>query len=740
MTDHDDYLFANDDVPLVPDSCDGEAENIVFDEEGTLPISSITLAAERPGVQLGEIVGGPVLQRPTRPCSLSVLDGSWNLSFRPKRNALFGSLRGPMRLEANSKVLRASGDAYFKSFFLEQFGGLQNTNRFQAPDELEFTTGISGSIFPFRRNWYPHYPFKEYRWYFRSTGCSYINGQLQINLRRHIWNRSTEEFAGTDSGWMRFRCERSIFQNFRLPQPTVQMTGDAMIGGTEYTVTATKTSPYYRGSVVEVDVMTNRSFPNSAAGQTFAGIYRTAGIDLAVRMSNTNVPSDNALTTAELHSLLSTWRDIPNIGHTWRTWLLIGSRRSGSNTFGIMFDQQAPHREGAVGFYEATMGNGATLVPSARNQDLGDVPAAFLRTLVHEVGHVFNLFHPKHDVHDPAIGTTTMNQTGDVIGFATTTNQYPNNISWSFNEHNRMSLIHSPDPQVAPGWKEFGWGHGSAFGGVPTPFDALGMEPRDDESGLTVDLNLTDQAVAGEFLMANVVVTNTGDTAVPVHSSLNLADGHVEIEVQTPRGDMLGVRDIVYACGGHDTVDLDPGESRTQAVQLFYTNCGHTFDKPGTYSVRAALTVGDGNTNKVVSEWKTLTITAPTNASQRKRAELSLDPGVGLSIALGDYGGDEGCGDKLAELAKASDTTGAAASLVLANTYGQQYRDIRSGKIARSKNTRQANAAMASVLDYGDADQVYELAQAVMPAGVDNDEIRTWLDDAAAKVKPKAKG
>ena len=69
--------------------------------------------------------------------------------------------------------------------------------------------------------------------------------------------------------------------------------------------------------------------------------------------------------------------------------------------FGIMFDDDSVPREGAVGFADATLGNDTVIAASARNQPLNTVPAAFLRTLVHEAGHAFNLFHPKHDVHSP---------------------------------------------------------------------------------------------------------------------------------------------------------------------------------------------------------------------------------------------------------------------------------------------------------------------------------------------------
>jgi hypothetical protein len=58
-----------------------------------------------------------------------------------------------------------------------------------------------------------------------------------------------------------------------------------------------------------------------------------------------------------------------------------------------------------------------------------------------------------------------MNQTGDVMSFASEANPYPCNASFAFAEHDRMSLIHSPDPQVRPGWKPFQWGHGSLSAG-----------------------------------------------------------------------------------------------------------------------------------------------------------------------------------------------------------------------------------------------------------------------------------
>lgn len=724
------FVSLPDDPPLVPEQCGPIIEDAIFDEDGGAGELPKTLQGIAGPIQpVPQIVFDPArfaidptarLQPTSRPCSLAALNGSWNLVFKANANkgfSIFGNLRGPLRLEATGDVLRVSGDMYYKSLIPSFIGG----NRFAGltVDEFERSTGISTTgLLPFRKNWYPHYPFKEYRWYFRSTSVTYRRGVLFIRFVRHLWNGRTQEFEGSDNGWMRLQCETKLLSSFRLPQPTLQMKGTAMVGGKTQEITATKTSPFYRGCVVEVDVMNDRSFPTNVAGQTFARIFRTAGMDLSVRISNTTIPEDDLLSTAELHNLLSTWRDIPSIGHTWRSWLLIGSRRRESQgTFGIMFDQQAPHREGAVGFFDPRLGSRSNIAPTAQNQRLGSVPAAFLRTLVHEAGHVFNLFHPKADVHQPATGTTVMNQTGDVIGFASANNPYPNNISWSFNDHNRTSLIHSPDPQVAPGWKEFGWGHSSGSAGVPEPADVLGIGFEEPTDQLQLDVRLPKQVVVGEVITATLKLTNTSDQSLDVPEHLDLSSGSVELHVLTPQGKSLELRDVVYSCGCHHTTVLDPGESVSSTVQVFYTNRGHVFDTPGAYTLSAHLSLDHGSGRHVESAEEIVTVLAPVEPSARRRAELSMHPDVGMSLAIGDFGDNDTCCDMLEELAAIGGETGGAASLVLASSHGSRLRDVRSGKLLRRVDNKAMAKAVKRATDCGDEECIGQLIDAVLRHG-----------------------
>lgn len=653
--------------------CDCHTEApYVFDEQGQL-VEGLPQRIPLPEVRIPPAWG-------LRPCSPSRLNGSWLIEFQPQLPVIpFSEVRGPMRIEVGASSLRISGDVYVRRTGVV-IGPVTGRRPIAIPppgDEQDGTqTDESGDLVAWsRRRWYPQLPMNQYSWYFRSTGVTYANGQLSFTFVRHVWDRTTQEFVSTDTGRMTLHCHQALIEPI---SPTMQ--GTATIGRRTYTVTATKTSTFYRGCRVEVDAMVNRTWPASAvtAGgvtSTFQNVYAAAGWDTPPTLDEINVPEDASLTNAELQTLLSTHRGT-GTADEWRLWLLVGS--SQGTTFGIMFDQDAVPREGSVGFADATLPDVNIIEAGARNRPLDEVPAAFLRTLIHEAGHALNLFHPKHDVHAPPIGTEIMNQTGDVMGFASVTNPYPGNATFAFSEHDRLSLIHSPDPQVRPGWKGFGWGHGSLSSGVPEPTDAEGFINQDDAEGLRLDLTLPEDVYVGQYVVAEVVLTNTGDTAREVSSRLNLSEGDLRFLHALPDGDVEQVRDIVLACGPRQLTVLQPGESMTSRMQVFFTSEGITFDRSGRHVVRAEF---DADGSAVRSSRVVVNVRSASTEQEREIAATTLDTGVGRAFALGDFGRDEGARGRLAQLAEAQpeSDTGGAAALVLANALARDHVDYRSG-------------------------------------------------------------
>lgn len=631
-----------------------------------------------------------------KPCAVGALNGSWYLQLTPIGPHTLMEIRGPMRIEVASPKLRISGDIYVR----------QPTS---TTGTIEIGKPITDRPFLFGKRWYPQFPIDQYAWYFRSLGVTYQKGKLVFKFERSLWNKTTQDFIsqennGKDNGFMELEClEANVVTHPALPQPTLRISGTAQIGGVKYNAVATKTSTLYRGCVVEVDVMTNRAFPMSVTTIdntviNYASVYRTAGIDCDVIVDQTNIPEDVDLSTTELQTALATnQRPADPNDDTWRLWLFVGSGQG--EILGLMFDDEEPFRQGTAGFFDPELGDLPILGPSARNKKIGEVPPAFLRTLLHESGHAFNLFHPKHDVHVVPLGTTVMNQTGDVMRFATTVNTFPENIAFSFDEHNRTSLIHSPDPQVRPGWKRFGFGHGR-LNGITEPTDAIGfLQNEPSVEGLELSLIVPDVVFRGEFVTAQFVLRNTGSQPREVTSALNLSQGDLRLLLKPPHEELNDVRDVILACGDRPLTTLAPGDELRGSGQIFYTNYGFTFRQTGRFYISAELSVGDAFGSVVRSGPAVVVVRGPATAEEEDIARLSMDPGVGRAFAFGDFGMDQDAKIKLEELANkhGNTETGAAAGLTLANTHSRDLRDLYSGEILRSADYAEAKARFNAV-------------------------------------------
>ncbi|WP_285104613.1 hypothetical protein [Promicromonospora sp. MEB111] len=723
----------------------------------------------------GQLVVGPVI-RPellTRPCPIGTLDGSWLLEL--ERRTVFGpEVRGAMRIEVGNSSLRVSGDMYSRRVFppvLEP--RLPIPSPFPIPDPGPLAGAVAGGVRPvaggpdadtvehgaeageagaagddaaalafpllgFR--WYPAFPTSEYSWYFRSNGATYAGGTLTVQIVRHLWNRSTQEFVSTDTGTLTLRCRRPLVvaAAATVLGPSQQMTGTLSIGGTVTDVTARKTSPMYRGCRIEVDAMVNRVFPASAtigsgATATVRSVYATAGWDVTVVTDEINVPNDADLTNAELATLMTGHRQaVP--GEGWRLWLFVGSSQGG--LFGIMFDDDTVPREGAAGFADVRLGNDSFIAAAARGRPLDEVPAAFLRTLVHEAGHAFNLWHPKHDVHNPGIGIEIMNQTGDVMGFATAANPYPGNAGFVFSDHDRTSLIHSPDPQVRPGWKNFGWGHGDLSAGLPAPVDVAGLGGDTGDEGLELTVAMPAQAFVGEYVTAEVALTNVSDQPRTVTTLINLSEGDLVFLHTPPDHSLQHLVDVAIGCGPRPTVVLQPGESVRNHVQVFFTNQGVTFTEPGRHTVAAQLEVDPLTT--VRSAPVTVDVRGPASDAEVDISAKTLTPGVGRAMALGDFATDVSARAVLTDLAEQhSDTdTGAAGALVLANALTRTFSDVRAQDV-RAAAPDEAAHFLDLALSGRSAQRAAELAVTVAsPTEKDAPVVAGTI----AALKPRAKG
>ena len=106
-----------------------------------------------------------------------------------------------------------------------------------------------------------------------------------------------------------------------------------------------------------------------------------------------------------------------------------------------------------------------------------------------------------------------------------------------------------------------------------------GLTTGDSADGLELTVRMAGQAF-GEYLTAEVTLSNTGDSPRQVTSKLTLAEGDLVFLRTMPSG-VDHVLDITVGCGPRPMVLLQAGESISNHVQVFFTTQGVTFSTPG---------------------------------------------------------------------------------------------------------------------------------------------------------------
>ncbi len=436
-----------------------EVTAALFTEKGKRGAKSDWPAAEN--AKPWQIIGGSPKEFLAEPD----LNGSWYLQLRSEDGDRKECLSGPLRLHRTERDLAERFGPFLISSDL--YGHDMGTAGYPEP--------LSECRLDIHRNWYPQLPWSDYFGHFKCKQdefATYKQGELRFSLDHFLWDRNWfPNFDKPEVGVCVISCPLQVVIHPRLPQPTLRVTGHAMIGERRYGLVATKTSPLYRGCRVEVDVMADRFWPagaHTADGhwRTFADVFREAGIDIRLSVSKTDIPSDPDLKIDELLDHMSRYREFAPDRRSWRLWMLVASTldldpmKDAEPWFGVMFDKKVTDRswrDGVAVFYDPPIlldtDDRELIAPDLEGKRLGDVDVAFLRTALHEAGHAFSLIHTVDDFwQGRKSGRTIMNQTGDVKRNATKNLPFPENIELAFEPQNTLFLTHSPDPKMAPGW------------------------------------------------------------------------------------------------------------------------------------------------------------------------------------------------------------------------------------------------------------------------------------------------
>ena len=252
-----------------------------------------------------EIIGGS----PESFLSKQALNGGWYFQLQSEDGDYDKRLCGPLRIE------QASGDA------AQSFGDfLISADLYRHDgDASAFPESIPENRLNIAPNWYPQLPWAGYFGHLKckeNNSVSYDSGKLSFDADHHSWDRNWfPDVSAPQQSHFEISCPQQLVRHDDLPQDTLRLTGEASIGADHYRLIATKTSPFYRGCRLEVDVMQHRrSIPDAVrhggASESFTGVFRKTGFDIDRTDGNMDIRDAVELTKKQLNDHLKTKQDI----------------------------------------------------------------------------------------------------------------------------------------------------------------------------------------------------------------------------------------------------------------------------------------------------------------------------------------------------------------------------------------------------------------------------------------------
>ncbi|MFJ6659896.1 hypothetical protein ACIQNG_26615 [Streptomyces sp. NPDC091377] len=373
---------------------------------------------------------------------------------------------------------------------------------------------------------------------------------------------------------------------------------------------------------------------------TIASVYAEAGIELK-NAGQVNTVADTSgddleWSVAELHAAMTANFSLHRDAEQWRIWTFVTTRSSDSyHAAGIMFDFFGSQRQGMAIF-------------NSNLRDTNSIGDAFeLFTYVHEIGHVFNLYHSFHKhLSTPPAPLGPNNGYGDLswmnypgsyaVGDRAGTRHFWQDFPLSFTDDELRHLRHGFHRHIVPGGAEFGGN--AALINTAASADPFALPAAPEDPGLTLSLGGKQIFGYGEPVMAELKLSRTGVRGdVTVAGAIGPKGERTTIIITDPYGRTRSFRPIARTCAGHGpeerTVTLTEATPAVyETAYLGYGSDGLYFAEPGTYQVTAVHTGLDGA--RTVSPTRTLRIRTPLDRADQEVGELLTGDDQGTLLAF----------------------------------------------------------------------------------------------------------
>ncbi|MEW8051165.1 MAG: hypothetical protein AB2792_17455 [Candidatus Thiodiazotropha sp.] len=363
-----------------------------------------------------------------------------------------------------------------------------------------------------------------------------------------------------------------------------------------------KISEYFRTATLEVDRFQGTVFPPTIdpdidpspaglpASVDIRETFLRSGIDLTVVHDDTLNDADSGdiednWSEAELHDLMEDRFDQFSNSLQWNLYAVIvpkfGDPNYSSGYYGTMFDW------GGWQAGDAYLRQGCAIAETAiRGREVDDLydssdkkDRLILQTLIHEIGHAFNLPHSWSRSVNPDSGSESfMNYPWGYTDNGGGESNFWANFRWEFDDPELIWMRHADRNDVIFGGRD--WIGNNLTTDLNPAFEQI-------QSPVTLEIEGPGVFDLGVPVSLGLKLRNDSPMPINIIDRLQPEEGLLRVIVKRPNGEIVSyIPPIRRLMAPPEPVELAPGASTFSSVSLSYGAKGHQFAEPGEYQIQ----------------------------------------------------------------------------------------------------------------------------------------------------------
>ena len=417
--------------------------------------------------------------------------------------------------------------------------------------------------------------------------------------------------------------------------------------------TIPRTSDYFRQTQFELDYeqgverwltydtsLLPRPAGVAAEELTLEKIYGRAGIEVTRSSAVNAVPGAGSGANAqwnnqELHdAMIANWSR--SEGDPWAMWVFFAKEyenEPGFVTFGIMFDTIGTYERSGTAIFSKSIED---FYPADTANRDAIIKRHHFRTMIHEIGHAFNLLHswqkelPGYPgwhssvVNEPNAGSF-MNYPYRVAGGE---DAYWRDFGFRFSDQELLFLRHAPEAFINMGAAAFGTSHAETESTMELMPELSGQDP--EQATLQLDLRVNKERPVFQFMepvALELKLKNISNKPRLVENTILEDIGHMTINITRNQSETKQYRSYSQLCFADEKITLQPGESLYSSLFLSAGSLGWYIADPGTYEITVVLSVDreDDEGKEIVSSSFSLIVLRPDVQRRREEEKLAQD-------------------------------------------------------------------------------------------------------------------